>query len=309
MTTGPLAEPSHAEAALFQISLAQWSLHRSFFGRALDDGFGAFLKRLRTDPDGVLQGKLDPLDFPVLARERFGIDAVEFVNTFFFGHAEDTRYLETLAANARSVGVTPLMIMLDALGRLGDPQSAERRLTVDRHKPWIDAAASLGCRAVRVNTHGEGTPDEQRDRVCEGLRVLGDYAARAGIRVLLENHGGLSSNAAWLVDVVTRTAHPAVGTLPDFGNFRIDATTNYDRYLGVAQMMPYAGAVSAKSHDFDANGNERTIDYPRMLGIVLDSGYRGYVGIEYEGRTLSEADGIMATKALLERVRRERVAG
>lgn len=288
---------------LFPISLAQWSLHRTFFGRALDGGYGKLFARLREDPASALAGDEHPLEFPRIARERFGIDAVEYVNTFFFDHAEDLRYLAELKANAAAAGVNSVLIMCDALGRIGDPDETERGRAVDRHRPWIDAAAFLGCHAIRVNAYSEGSRERQRDLVCDGLARLAEYAASAGISVLLENHGGLTSDAEWLVDVVRRTGHPAVGTLPDFGNFRIDADTVYDRYAGVATLMPFALGVSAKSNDFDDAGRERHTDFMRMLRIVLASGYRGYVGVEYEGRLLAEADGIVATRRLLERVR------
>ena len=102
--------------------------------------------------------------------------------------------------------------------------------------------------------------------------------------------------------------HPRCGTLPDFGNFRITREEEYDRYQGVKELMTYAKGVSAKSHDFDEQGNETRTDYARMMKIVLDAGYRGYVGIEYEGNRLSEPEGIKATKVLLERVREDLAA-
>jgi sugar phosphate isomerase/epimerase len=154
-----------------------------------------------------------------------------------------------------------------------------------------------------VNAQSAGTPEEQRDRAADGLRRLTEFAAPRGINVIVENHGGLSSNGAWLASVIRRVNHPRCGTLPDFGNFRVADDEWYDRYVGVAELMPFAKAVSAKSHEFDAQGNEVRTDYERMMRIVLDAGYRGYVGIEYEGDGLSEPDGIRATKRLLERVR------
>jgi len=95
------------------------------------------------------------------------------------------------------------------------------------------------------------------------------------------------------------------GTLPDFGNFRVKEGEMYDRYKGVAELMPFAKAVSAKSHDFDEKGNETHTDYSKMMKIVIDAGYSGFVGIEYEGSVLDEYAGVKATKALLERVRSE----
>jgi sugar phosphate isomerase/epimerase len=266
----------------FNISLAEWSLHRSL---------GA--------------GELDHLDFPGTARRIYGLDAVEYVNTFFKERAQDARYLGELRRRTDDEGVKSLLIMCDGEGALGDPAEAARARAVENHYRWVDAAAFLGCHSIRVNAQSSGAPEEQRRLAADGLRRLTEFATRRAINVIVENHGGLSSNGAWLAGVIGDVAHPRCGTLPDFGNFLLAEGEWYDRYRGVAEMMPFAKAVSAKSHDFDAGGNERHTDYRRMLRIVLDAGYRGYVGIEYEGEELPEADGIRATKALLERVRAE----
>jgi len=267
---------------LFPISLAQWSLHRTLFA-----------------------GELDALDFPRHAQERFGIDAVEYVNAFFKHKAGDFAWLERLRRGADDAGVTSLLIMIDGEGALGDPDDAARRVAIEKHVKWAAAAGFLGCHAMRVNVAGSGDPDAWRDRAADSLRRLADLAATWDVDVIVENHGGLSSDGAWLASVMAAADHPRVGTLPDFGNFRIEGDRWYDRYLGVEQLMPWAKAVSAKSHDFDQQGNETHTDYRRMLGIVLAAGYRGHVGIEYEGGELSEADGIEATHVLLQRVRAE----
>ncbi len=290
---------SDAAAPLFRLSLAEWSLHRAL---------GA--------------GQLDNLDFPVVARRDYGFEAVEYVNSFFYargaakpadgryfrGPGEDRRYLRELKRRADGAGVRSLLIMCDGEGAIGDPDAAARERTVLNHHKWVDAARSLGCHSIRVNAQSQGTPDEQRDLAADGLRRLVAYAAPRGIDVIVENHGGISSNGAWLASVIRAVGHPRCGTLPDFGNFQIGPNETYDRYQGVRELMPFAKAVSGKSHDFDAEGNETGIDYLRMLRIVLASGYRGWVDVEYEGDRLSEPDGIRATKALLERVR-ERLAG
>jgi L-ribulose-5-phosphate 3-epimerase len=285
------------------ISLAQWSLHRTFFGASFGPGLRS---AFQADPDSVLQGERHPLEFPTMARDLFGIDAVEYVNTFFYAHASDASYLGELKTRADDAGVRSLLIMCDALGSTGDADPEARARAVDNHQPWMDAAAYLGCHAIRVNAAGEGAREEVSQRVAESLNRLGDLGAARGLDVLVENHGGLSSDGGWLAATIARTDHPRVGTLPDFGNFRISGTgpdaVIYDRYQGVAELMPFARAVSAKSYDFDADGSETTIDYTRMLRIVLDAGYRGHIGIEYEGRRLPEAEGIRATRDLLERV-------
>jgi L-ribulose-5-phosphate 3-epimerase len=176
---------------------------------------------------------------------------------------------------------------------------------VENHHKWVDAARTLGCAMIRVNAASQGTWEEQAALAADGLRRLTEHAADIGIDVVVENHGGLSSSGRWLAEVMTRVDHPRCGTLPDFGNFRIAAGEEYDRYLGVSELMPFAKAVSAKSHDFDDDGNETRTDYRRMLRIVSDAGYSGWIGIEYEGARLPERAGIAATKRLLETVRTE----
>jgi sugar phosphate isomerase/epimerase len=291
------------QAPAFRISLAQWSLHRTFFG----DSFGPdFRRQFLADPDAILRGQHHPLDFPVLARNEFGVDAVEYVNTFFYAHAKDAAYLAELKKRADGEGVRSLLIMCDALGNMGDADSVARARTVENHRPWLDAAAFLGCHAIRVNAAGQGEPAEVSRRVAGSLNQLANHAESAQLSVLVENHGGVSSDGGWLAGTIDLADHPRVGTLPDFGNFRISGrgadAVHYDRYQGVRELMPRAGAVSAKSYDFDEAGFETTIDYERMLRIVLESGYRGFVGIEYEGQRLSEFDGIKATKRLLEKL-------
>lgn len=290
---------------LYSVSLAQWSLHRTYFGPSWGPDFR---QAFSSDPDSVLQGDLDPLDFPVLARETFDIDAVEYVNTFFFSRARDQAYLQELKHRAEGAGVQSLLIMCDALGSTGDDDPAARLQAVENHLPWLEAAALLGCHAIRVNARGPGDRDALSKRVAESLHSLGQYAAPLGLSVLVENHGGLSSDGRWLAETITRADQPNVGTLPDFGNFRVSApgvepAVHYDRYLGTAELMPWARSVSAKSYDFDDEGNETSIDYDRMLRIVTKAGFRGHVGVEYEGARLSEFDGIRATRDLLLKIR------
>jgi sugar phosphate isomerase/epimerase len=263
----------------FPISLAQWSLHRALFA-----------------------GELLPLDFPEAAARDYDVHAVEYVNAFFKDKARDAAWLRELKARADSHGVTSLLIMVDGEGELGAADPVARARAVENHVPWLEAAAVLGCRAIRVNAAGEGPPDALAERAADSLVQLAQRGAPDGLAVVVENHGGWSSDGAWLAGVMRRARDPRVGTLPDFGNFRIDETRTYDRYRGVAELMPFAKAVSAKSYDFDADGNETTIDYERMLAIVLDAGYRVHVVIEYEGQRLPEPEGIRRTKALLERV-------
>lgn len=267
---GPQAEP-------FKISLAQWSLHTA------------------------LQSKqLDHLDFAKVARTEFDLGAIEYVNCFFKDKAKDSAYLAEMNRRAGDHGVYQHLIMCDGEGDLGDPDPARRTRAVENHHRWVDAAKILGCATIRVNAASKGTPEEQQKLAADGLRRLTEYAAGQEINVIVENHGGLSSHGDWLVGVMKLVNHSRCGTLPDFGNFY-----EYDRYQGVTDMMPYAKAVSAKSHDFDEKGEETTKDYRRLLKIVLAANFHSWVGIEYEGSRLSEREGIARTKALLEKVRAE----
>ncbi len=284
-----------------KISLAEWSLHRTIFGEGLDKtNWGVWQQALQSDPQSVLQGELDPLDFAVIARRVYDIDAVEYVNVFFLDRAKDHKYLAEMKTRADGEGVKSLLIMCDHEGMLGDPSTNQRHVAVENHFKWAEAASYLGCHSIRVNAGSEGGYDEQMKLAADGLWELAEYTEKLNINVLVENHGGLSSNGKWLHGVMQLADHPRLGTLPDFGNFQINSDTTYDRYQGVEELMPYAGGVSAKSLGFDADGNESTMDYNRLLGLVFDAGYSGYIGIEYEGNSLDEHAGILATKKLLE---------
>ena len=301
---------SSSKDPLFKISLAEWSLNKSIYGKSRQLGWEEFAKLLTDDPDAILQGDVKHLDFAKIARQDFGIDAVEYVNTFFFNKATDLNYLKEMKTIASGEGVKSLLIMCDREGALGDPDDAARTTAVENHYKWIDAANYLGCHSIRVNAQSEGEYDEQIKLATDGLSQLTEYGTKYDINVIVENHGGLSSNGKWLSGVINMVNHPRCGTLPDFGNFYLGTWEDkgndwYDRYVGVEELMPYAKAVSAKSHNFNEDGDEKDTDYSKMMRIVLDAGYRGYVGIEYEGSDLSEMDGIAATKKLLEKVRDE----
>jgi sugar phosphate isomerase/epimerase len=280
--------PAHSRGGkeLYGISLAQWSLHRALRG-----------------------GELEHLDFPQVARQRYDNDAVEYVSTFFARPPSDFSYLGELAGRCRDAGVRSVLIMVDGEGELGDADDTRRDRAVRRHFKWIAAARYLGCHAIRVNAGGEGSYDELMRRAADSLHRLAEVGDEFEIDVIVENHGGLSSNGRWLAATIEAADHPRCGTLPDFGNFEVGGEEVYDRYRGVRELMPFARAVSAKSYAFDEGGAETTIDYPRMMRIVVDAGYTGRVGIEYEGDAHSEDEGIRRTKALLERVRAELAEG
>lgn len=272
---------------LFKVSLAQWSLHKLLF-----------------------DNEITTLDFASEART-MGFDAIEYVNSFFKDKAEDEKYLNDLNTRAEDQGVQQLIIMCDGEGDLGNPDTKDRTTAVRNHHKWIHAAKTLGCHSIRVNAASSGSYEEQQRLAADGLRKLTEYAEPYRINVIVENHGGLSSNGQWLAGVMKQVDHPMCGTLPDFGNFCMDWSRAdqpdawYDRYQGTKELMPYAKAVSAKSHEFDELGNETKTDYRKMLKIVTDAGYTGWIGVEYEGSKHSPREGCTLTKALLERVRSE----
>ena len=301
------------KGTVFPISLAQWSFHNALFG-----------------------GQLDNLDYPKTAKE-LGINAVEWVNHFC--RADDTSkgyqpkgkdYLAQMKQRAADQGVKSVLIMCDRVGNLGNPDAAKRTAAVEGHYAWCEAAKFLGCHSIRVNAASDHklSPEEQADLCTDGLGRLSEFAGKMGLGVIVENHGGLSSNGAWLSKVMKSVNRDNCGTLPDFGNFYVlrrgklsdadwekrkapfsgdpvyvedETGLEYDRYKGTEQLMPFAKGVSAKSHDFNAAGEETHTDYKRMMQIVKDSGYKGHIGIEYEGKKLSEPAGVKATKALLEK--------
>ena len=261
LTVGALAAGAAwtKDAAPLQISLAQWTINRE-----------------------LRSGKIDNLDFAKVAAEH-GIHAVEYVNQFFMDKAKDANYLGEMKKRAADQGVKSLLIMCDREGNIGDPDSAKRKQTVDNHRKWLDAAKFLGCHSIRVNAGSSGTWDEQVKLAADGLSRLTAIGAKLGLNVIVENHGGLSSNADWLVEVIKKVDHKRCGTLPDFGNFRIKPGESYDSYRGMQKLLPFAKGVSVKDRVWDDKGKQFALDYDRMLKLVNASGFRGYCGIEFGG--------------------------
>jgi len=266
----------------FEVSLAQWSNHKS-----------------------LRAGEQSNLEWITNARARYDLGAVEFVNSFFKDKARDEVYLDEMKQRAADADVSMLLIMIDGEGALAHQDAPQRSKAVENHKRWIEAAGHLGCHSIRVNAAGGGDAQEMMQRAADSLVQLADYGEPYGVSVIVENHGGRSSNGAWLAGVMRTADDSRVGTLPDFGNFDMGGGEQYDRYLGVTELMPFAKAVSAKSHDFDEAGDETSTDYRRMLGIVKAAGYSGYIGIEFEGGEHSEDEGIILTRDLLTRIRAE----
>ncbi len=282
-------ETNQSRALFFKLSLAQWSFHKA-----------------------LKAGEMDNLDFAAKA-QKLGFAGIEYVNSFFKRKAKKTSYLNEMITRAEDNGVETLLIMVDGEGGLGETSTRKRLKAVENHYKWVEAAKHLGCHSIRVNAYGVGSASDVAAAAVDGLGRLTDFAAPMGINIIVENHGGYSSNGKWLADVMKKINHPGCGTLPDFGNFCIERSEpdkegnqvcleEYDRYIGVKELMPYAKAVSAKSNDFDTKGNEMYTDYYKMMKIVKDAGYTGYVGVEYEGKILSEEEGVVATRKLLEKV-------
>lgn len=292
-TTATAMQPTADAPLFFEFSLAEWSLHKMLFDK-----------------------KLDNLDFPAMAKNKFGINAVEYVNQFFKDKAKDQDYLNELKKRTGDLGVTNVLIMIDGEGALAETDDAKRKEAVENHYKWVDAAKFLGCHSIRVNAAGTGSREDMMHAAIDGLGMLCEYGAQQNIGIIVENHGGFSSDGQWLSEVMRQVNNPVCGTLPDFGNFCLKheetadgswgkCIEEYDRYKGVRELMPYAKGVSAKSYDFNEAGEETEMDYKKLLSIVKEAGYTGHIGIEYEGSRLSEPDGIMATKKLMMKVGKE----
>jgi L-ribulose-5-phosphate 3-epimerase len=274
-------KPASGKIGDFKLSLAEWSLHKALF-----------------------LGKIKNIDFPRIAREEYGIEGCEFVNQFFKDKAHDDTYLKELKKRANDHGVTCVLIMIDGEGDLSAEEKSDRDKAVTNHKRWVDAAVALGCHSIRVNT-GHNYGPKNTGPAAEACGALTAYGETHKINVICENHGGPSSDPDSLLALIKAVGNNHFGTLPDFGNFPKDRQGRYmiDIYDAIARMMPHARGVSAKSYDFGADGRETTLDYARIMKIVTDAGYHGFVGIEYEGSRLSEPDGIRTTKTLLEALR------
>lgn len=276
--------------ALPKISLAQWSLHRAF-----------------------TEGRLNAENFASIAKNSFNINAVEYVNQFYVKKATNEGFWNQMKSNADNEGVKSLLIMVDDEGLLGDTNLAERKKAIENHYKWIHAAKIMGCHAIRINAFSDGNnPSEIKAALVQGLGSLAMYGKEEGIHILIENHGFHTSDADFMVGIIKDVNNPYLGTLPDFGNWCLNAewgstqgntcTQVYNPYDGVSKFLPYAKGVSAKSYNFNDSGYDTVIDYPKLLKLVKEEAYDGYIGIEYEGTTLGEEAGIRATKTLIEKV-------
>lgn len=275
-------------------------------------------------------GKMSHLDFAARAKKDFGISVVEYVSMFFNNKHKVTTYLADLKKRADDEGVKNHLIMVDG-DNISDLDEAKRKRAVESHYSWVDAAKYLECTSIRVNLGSmdmPGTAEDEAKAAVDGYGRLLEYGDKVGINIIVENHLGRSCNGQWLAGIMKQVNHKRAGVLPDFGNFCIKRTkpeTNdiagwmktvcleqYDLYKGVEELMPYAKGISAKTHKFKADGEEAEMDFTRLFKIIKKAGFKGYVGIEYEGGLmrsmgkdesyLLNADGVMATKKLLEKV-------
>ncbi len=278
----PLDVAAFAKKEFFNISLAEWSFHKALFA-----------------------GKLTNMDFPLKAKNEFGINIVEYVSVFFKKSESDPAYVKELLNRTKNEGIQNHLIMVDGEGQLGDLDEKKRQTAVENHYKWVETAKALGCKTIRVNAAGKGTEEEVKSAAVDGLGKLAEFGKKHKINIIVENHGGYSSDGNWLSSVMKQVNNPYCGTLPDFGNFRISADRVYDKYQGVRDLLPFAKGLSAKSMDFDAQGNETTIDYDRIFKDVKAAKWTGIVGIEYEGSNLSEDEGVKKTKELLERIKKQ----
>lgn len=287
----PADKAASATAPFFKLSLAQWSIHRA-----------------------IREQGVSPYDFAKLAKG-WGFEGLEYVNQLYTDVTKSEQPEEAMQnfiarsnEEAAKYGLQNLLIMIDGEGDLSSSDEEKRIQAIENHKKWIVAANSMNCHSVRLNLYGENDPALWKQNSIASLTALATFAQPYNINIMVENHGSLTSQADLLMEAINGTGMANCGTLPDFGNFCIERGPNYscvkeyDRYKGTTEMMPKAFGVSAKSHDFDAAGNETNTDYMRMLKIVKDSGYSGYIGVEYEGNTLSEEEGIIATRDLLLKV-------
>jgi len=273
---------SFEKKAFFDISLAEWSFHKALFAK-----------------------KMTNLEFPLKAKKDYGINIVEYVSPFFDKKESDQGYLKELLTITKNEGIQNHLIMVDGEGMLGDSDEKARKEAIEKHYKRVSAAKYLGCKSIRVNAAGRGTAEEVKTAVVDGLGRLAEYGKAHKINIIVENHGGHSSDGSWLASVMKQVNNPYCGTLPDFGNFRISKDQEYDKYKGVEELLPYAKGISAKAFNFDGNGNEDTIDFDRMFKIIKDGKWSGVVGIEYEGTKLSEEEGIKKTVELLRKIQKQ----
>ena len=274
---GNMSLPGKAAAAdrptKDDISLAAWSLVREF-----------------------REGKWKNLDLPRICREDFGINGLEFVNSFFELPTE--RYLNQLKKNAAEHGVTLVLIMVDGEGNMSAMEKKERMQAALNHRKWVDIAASLGCHAIRCNVGGPSKDYDQdtMKRAADSFGNLVEYASQYPLNVILENHGGASSNPDMMIGLMKAINSPNFGTLPDFGNIY-----EFDRYESIRKLVAYAKGISVKTK-FKPNGTHPDYDLEKLLKICMEEGYHGFYGIEQESPDANSWQAVRWSKAVIDRV-------
>jgi L-ribulose-5-phosphate 3-epimerase len=218
-------------------------------------------------------GKWTTLDFPRLAREDFDLNGVEFVNTLF--EVPTARYLQELKNNAAAQDVTMVLIMVDDEGDGCSPDNQGRKEFAHFHRKWVDIAHYLGCHAIRTNCCGPIGVDknEALGWAAESYHLLLEYARPAGVSILIENHGGVSNDASWMVELVKKVNDTALGTYPDWR----EPAPDFDNVDYLTKTLPFAKGMSYRNQPTDELST-------KMLGLCRDSGFHGWYGIESPGR-------------------------
>ena len=280
----------------------------------------------------IMQGKFDLLGFPDLVKNTYGINGAEYWSIPFMGRENDRDFLNDLKRRSDDNGVDNLIILVDDIDiktmqsgpSLASSNKNDRDTAIDYHKKWVDVAKNIGCHSIRINLRSEEENDQKiLENSSESISKLIEFSKQDIISIVIENHGGITGDADWLVSLMKNVDSKHLGTLPDFGTYNFcikrgnlnfqslseNCEDQYDKYLGVKKLMPYAKGVSAKSHEFDKDGEELSTNYSRMIKIISESNYKGYITIEYEGAMkgmfggegtyLSPHEGILATKKLI----------
>ena len=279
--------------------------------------------------------KMNIIDFPKIVREDFNIDAAEYWNRPMVEKRRDSNFIRELNKRTNDYGLENTFMLVDLINfQTGESKSLcsrdkiERNFAIEEHKEWIEFSKAIGCKGIRVNLWSDNmTRSEVKSISQDSLGELLEFSNKINMSIVIENHGGYTSDAKWLIDLIKSINHPKLGTLPDFGtrNFCIkrapktesgifgsQCVDQYDKYKGVKEMLPYAKGISAKSHTFNNDGEEMSTDYKKMINLIKASGFNDYIAIEYEGaimalyakgnsKFLSSHEGILATKKLIEK--------
>lgn len=269
---GSLFGNEEKEAQWLQISLQQYSFN------------------------GMLRSKkLAPLDYPKFAVEKTGIKALEYFNGFFEDKINSAKFLAELKNRCGDLGVENQLILCRSDLALDSADAGQRKGAAALLSRWGAFAKELGCHSIRVDCRSKGNREDVKKQAVDGLHQLCDLLEPMKMNAIVENHGNWSSKGDWVKEVMESVKRDNCGTLPDFGNFK-----GYDKYQGVKDMLPWAKAICAKVHKIKPDGEAAQTDFERMLKIVKEGGFRGYVGIEFEGGADPVA-GVLGTKRLIEK--------